>query len=175
MNDKLLRFRDLQTRNIVKNWVTLQRWIEREGFPAGLLLGPNTRPGVKPKSTLGLPPASSGNPAVQPARRLKMEERFLEISPLKSDDGELIGKHPADVPSPILAQKFRAQNPLKAIREKCLDCCCGNASEVRKCVAVDCPLWPFRMSTNPFRKKPELSSAQKRARLERLSKPSCAS
>jgi len=43
VNDKLLRFRDLQTRNIVKNWVTLQRWIEREGFPAGLLLGPNTR------------------------------------------------------------------------------------------------------------------------------------
>lgn len=33
----------------------------------------------------------------------------------------------------------------KAIRLKCLDCCCGQAAEVRKCPAVDCPLWRFRM------------------------------
>jgi hypothetical protein len=98
-----------------------------------------------------------------------MERRdFLEISPFQADDGELIGKHPGDVPSDFLSQKFRAQNPLKAIREKCLDCCCANAAEVRKCIAVDCPLWPFRMGTNPFRKKPELAPAEKRQRAERL-------
>jgi len=39
----LLRFADLRARGIVKNWPTLQRWIENEGFPAGRLLGPNTR------------------------------------------------------------------------------------------------------------------------------------
>ena len=83
---------------------------------------------------------------------------LLEISPFQSDEGELIGKHPADVPSEILSLKFRAQNPLKAIRAKCLDCCCGNAAEVRKCVAVDCALWPFRMGTNPFRKKAQTFS-----------------
>jgi hypothetical protein len=94
-----------------------------------------------------------------------MEEHFLEISPLQADEGELI-------PPQILSQKFRAQNPLKAIREKCLDCCCGNGSEVRKCVAVDCSLWAFRMGTNPFRKKRELSPAQKRERAERLLKSS---
>ena len=33
----------------------------------------------------------------------------------------------------------------KAIRFKCLDCCAGQAAEVRKCPAVDCPLWRFRM------------------------------
>lgn len=33
----------------------------------------------------------------------------------------------------------------KAIRLKCLDCCCGQAAEVRKCPAEDCPLWRFRM------------------------------
>ena len=33
----------------------------------------------------------------------------------------------------------------KAIRLKCLDCCCGQPAEVRKCPAVDCPLWRFRM------------------------------
>jgi hypothetical protein len=93
---------------------------------------------------------------------------FLEISPYQTDEGELIGKHPGDVPSEILSLKFRAQNPLNATREKCLDCCCGNAAEVRKCVACDCPLWPFRMGTNPFRKKRELSPEQKRERAERL-------
>lgn len=33
----------------------------------------------------------------------------------------------------------------KAIRLKCLDCCAGQAAEVRKCPAIDCPLWRFRM------------------------------
>ena len=33
----------------------------------------------------------------------------------------------------------------KAIRLKCIDCCCGNATEVRKCTAENCPLWRFRM------------------------------
>ena len=33
----------------------------------------------------------------------------------------------------------------KAIRLKCLDCCCGQAAEVRKCPAESCPLWRFRM------------------------------
>src|ERR1700704_5165854 len=99
-----------------------------------------------------------------------MDNQFLEISAYPADEGELIGKHPGDVPSQVLSLKFRAQNPLKAIREKCLDCCCGNAAEVRKCVAVDCALWPFRMGTNPFRKKPELSPAQRRERADRLCK-----
>jgi hypothetical protein len=93
---------------------------------------------------------------------------FLEISPFQADEGELIGKHPGDMPSEILCLKFRAQNPLKAIREKCLDCCCGNASEVRKCVSEDCPSWPYRMGTNPFCKKRELSPQQKRERAARL-------
>ena len=33
----------------------------------------------------------------------------------------------------------------KAIRLKCIDCCCGNTTEVRKCPATSCPLWRFRM------------------------------
>jgi hypothetical protein len=100
-----------------------------------------------------------------------MERRdFLEISPYEADDGELIGKDPSDVPSQILSLNFRAQNPMKAIREKCLECCCRNAAEVRKCVAVDCTLWPYRLSSNPFRKKRELAPAEKQERAERLSK-----
>ena len=33
----------------------------------------------------------------------------------------------------------------KAIRLKCIDCCCGNMAEVRKCPAEHCPLWRYRM------------------------------
>lgn len=33
----------------------------------------------------------------------------------------------------------------KAIRLKCLDCCCGQAAEVRRCEITDCPLWRYRM------------------------------
>lgn len=33
----------------------------------------------------------------------------------------------------------------KAIRLKCLDCCCGQPSEVRRCPAENCPLWRYRM------------------------------
>ena len=35
----------------------------------------------------------------------------------------------------------------KAIRLKCLDCCCGNSAEVRRCPAENCPLWRYRMGT----------------------------
>ena len=33
----------------------------------------------------------------------------------------------------------------KAIRLKCLDCCCGNGAEVRRCPCTNCPLWRYRM------------------------------
>ena len=42
-----------------------------------------------------------------------------------------------------------ALTPVKAIRAKCLDCCCGHPSEVRICVAVNCPLHPYRMGKRP--------------------------
>jgi hypothetical protein len=38
-----LRFADLKARGIVGNWATLKRRIERDGFPPGRMLGPNTR------------------------------------------------------------------------------------------------------------------------------------
>lgn len=33
----------------------------------------------------------------------------------------------------------------KAIGLKCLDCCCGNSGEVRRCPTTNCPLWRYRM------------------------------
>ena len=39
--------------------------------------------------------------------------------------------------------------PIKAIRLKCLDCCCGSAHEVKLCPCTDCSLYRFRMGHNP--------------------------
>lgn len=52
------------------------------------------------------------------------------------------------------------QNPVKAIRAKCLDCCGQQANEVKMCPAQDCPLYPFRFGKNPYRKR-ELTPEQK--------------
>ena len=38
----------------------------------------------------------------------------------------------------------------KAIKAKCLDCCCGQMSEVRNCLVISCPLYNFRNGHNPF-------------------------
>lgn len=43
MLETQLRFRDLKARGIVANWVTLNSWIDNEGFPPGRLIGPNIR------------------------------------------------------------------------------------------------------------------------------------
>lgn len=39
--------------------------------------------------------------------------------------------------------------PLKAIRAKCIECCCGNMAEVRRCPIKGCALYEFRMGHNP--------------------------
>jgi hypothetical protein len=41
--------------------------------------------------------------------------------------------------------------PIKAIRKKCLDCCCGSAKEVDLCSDTECPLYPYRLGKNPAR------------------------
>jgi hypothetical protein len=93
-----------------------------------------------------------------------------EVSTFQADEGQLVGRDPREVSSATLALYHREKNPLKALRARCLDCCCGVASEVRKCTAVNCPSWPFRMGTNPFREKRVLSVAQKAVLAERLAK-----
>lgn len=49
----------------------------------------------------------------------------------------------------------------KAIRLKCLDCCCGSPNEVKLCSVEKCPLHPFRFGTDPYRTKRELSPEQR--------------
>lgn len=58
-------------------------------------------------------------------------------------------------------------NPVKAIREKCLDCCCWSATEVSLCQVERCPLYPFRLGKNPYRAKQSLTPEQEEARRQR--------
>jgi hypothetical protein len=41
--------------------------------------------------------------------------------------------------------------PLKAIREKCVECA-GARKEVKLCQDVNCTLFPYRLGRNPARK-----------------------
>ena len=58
-------------------------------------------------------------------------------------------------------------NVLRAIRLKCLDCSCFQLGEVRDCPVTTCPLYPFRLGKNPFRKK-ELSEEKRNELRERF-------
>lgn len=70
---------------------------------------------------------------------------------LKHEDRHLVGRDPRDMSNEEFSRlKHKKMNPMKVIRAKCLDCCVGQPAEVRKCTAVDCALWPYRMGTNPF-------------------------
>ena len=86
--------------------------------------------------------------------------------------GTVIGRDPRKMTRAELeAVEHKPMSPLKALRLKCLDCCCGSPRDVRSCVAVDCPSWPFRMGKSPWREPRKLSDeqrAQMAARLRRL-------
>ncbi len=80
---------------------------------------------------------------------------FLLPSPIADDNGEKVGRLPREIPTAALQALGGPQSPIRAIRAKCIDCSGGNAAEARKCVAIECALWPFRMGHNPFYGKGE--------------------
>ena len=92
---------------------------------------------------------------------------LLERSPYAVDGGELIGRDPRSI-SVVEFQQAGIDGAaiLAVIRAKCLDCCVHQPDEVRKCVAVACPNWPYRMQSNPFHKR-EFSDEQRAAMSER--------
>ena len=59
-------------------------------------------------------------------------------------------------------------NPVKAIRAKCLDCCCGSSAEVANCTATRCALFPFRFGKNPYRQRREMTEQEKQVLADRL-------
>lgn len=54
--------------------------------------------------------------------------------------------------------------PMKAIRAKCLDCCCGSSPEVKSCTIKKCPLWIYRSGHRPESGiKRQMTESQKNA------------
>ena len=81
---------------------------------------------------------------------------------LDTIDGVISGRDPRDLDESALnAGGHYKRAILAVIRDKCLDCCCGQMVEVRMCSSAQCALWPYRMNANPFRA--EMSEAQRAA------------
>ena len=69
-----------------------------------------------------------------------------------SEGGLQVGRDPRSIPEMDWRTAGLPRRTLaEAARAKCLDCCGGQLREVRFCMALTCPLWPFRMGTDPFR------------------------
>lgn len=70
------------------------------------------------------------------------------------------------------ALKDHTKKPLlKVIREKCMDCCIGQHSEVKMCSITNCPLWPYRMGKNPFHQR-KMTDEQKQVATQSLKRES---
>jgi hypothetical protein len=83
--------------------------------------------------------------------------------------GGMIGKDPREMDKGELESLGHEALPiLSVIRAKCLDCCGGQQSEVRRCVSIKCALWPYRMNSNPMRDKREMSDEQRAVIAERF-------
>lgn len=92
---------------------------------------------------------------------------LLEKSPFAVDGGELVGRDPRQIERREFDEAGLFAAPiLDVIRAKCLDCCVEQPDEVRKCVAILCPNWPYRMGANPFRSL-NLTDEDRAARSER--------
>lgn len=59
---------------------------------------------------------------------------------------------------------------LRAIRAKCIDCSAGSMKEVRECVMLDCPLYPYRLGKSPNRKPRILTDEEREALRQRMAK-----
>jgi hypothetical protein len=71
---------------------------------------------------------------------------------LKLHQGRPVGRDPREMSrDELMAADHEPMSALRALRAKCLDCCAQQPNEVALCAAVDCPSWPFRMGTDPWR------------------------
>lgn len=56
---------------------------------------------------------------------------------------------------------------MKAIRAKCLDCCCYSAPEVELCPSTACTLYPYRFGRSPRGFKKTIRTAPFLERIEK--------
>jgi hypothetical protein len=87
---------------------------------------------------------------------------------LEKQTGWDVGRDPRRMTRAELELLGHGKKPLlRAIRARCLDCCADQPNEVRLCTAVTCPLWPYRMATDPWRKEPSEAQREQGRRMAR--------
>ena len=79
-------------------------------------------------------------------------------------------KHDYDLDELERVRHKHFNTALRAIRQKCLDCCCGSAHEVKLCTIPHCPLYEYRFGKLPEWKKRKVTDAQRQAAREQLAK-----
>ena len=88
----------------------------------------------------------------QQAGALMRSQAQVALGTEAGSDGLAIGRDPRKMgPDELRELGHMPMAPAAAIRAHCLDCCGGSSDEVRKCTAVRCPSWPFRLGANPWR------------------------
>ena len=70
----------------------------------------------------------------------------------------------------MIEEDQKILTPLRAIRAKCIDCSAGSMKEVRECVMLDCPLYPYRLGKSPNRKPRILTDEEREALRQRMAK-----
>jgi hypothetical protein len=93
-------------------------------------------------------------------RRRQYQGRLVQKLP----DGGTGGLDPRELDRALLEQVHPPAPILDVIREKCLDCSGYQPSEVDRCTAIACSLWPYRFGTNPFSNRKGNAEALIRAR-----------
>lgn len=97
------------------------------------------------------------------------EDEELEASEEESETSESIS-WANDILCNYTGKEIR--NPVKAIKQHCLECSCYQRDEVKLCPCTSCFLWPFRFGKNPYRsgKRKPLTDEQREALRQRLKK-----
>jgi predicted DNA-binding transcriptional regulator AlpA len=70
---KFLRFADLKAAGIVNSWAMLRRRIERDGFPVGRMLGPNTRAWSEDEVEAWIASRPTAGPRLRGAAKVRRE------------------------------------------------------------------------------------------------------
>ena len=70
----------------------------------------------------------------------------------------------------MIEEDQKILTPLRAIRAKCVDCSAGSMKEVRECVMLDCPLYPYRLGKSPNRKPRILTDEEREVLRQRMAK-----
>lgn len=110
----------------------------------------------------------SGGAFVVLKKVIPMSKIQSDLFSLDKKTGEKIGCDPREMsPAELIKAGHSPDSLTKIFRSKCMDCCVGQADEVRKCAFTSCDLWPYRMGTNPFDKR-TLSEEQREAARQRM-------